>query len=111
MRRRRRRQTSALPVIVRREPFGVLADGREVDQLTLENERGMRVGVLSYGGIVRSVTVPFGEACVDVALGFDTLAEYEGDRCSVGPVVGRFANRIARGRFVIDGVEYRLPLN
>jgi aldose 1-epimerase len=109
--RRRRRQISALPVTVRREPFGVLADGREVDQLTLENERGMRVSVLSYGGIVRSLTVPFDDGLVDVALGFDTLAEYEADRCYVGPIVGRYANRIANGRFVIDGVEYRLPLN
>jgi aldose 1-epimerase len=100
-----------LPATVRREPFGPLADGREVDQLTLENERGMRISILSYGGIVRSVMVPFGDACVDVALGFDTLAEYETDRCYVGPIVGRFANRIAGGRLVIDGIEYRLPLN
>ena len=71
----------------------------------------MRVSVLSYGGIVRSVTVPFDDGLVDVALGFDTLAEYEADRCYVGPIVGRFANRIANGRFVIDGIEYRLPLN
>ena len=107
----RRHRTSALPATVRREPFGVLADGRGVDQLTLENERGMRVAVLTYGGVVRSIVVPFGGALADVALGFDTLAEYEADRCYVGPIIGRFANRIAGGRFAIDGVEYRLPLN
>ena len=89
----------------------MLADGRAVDQLTLENDRGLQVGVLSYGGIVRTIVVPFHDTSVDVVLGFDTLAEYESDRCYIGPIVGRFANRIAGGRFTIDGVEYHLPLN
>lgn len=89
----------------------MLADRRPVDQLTLENERGMTVSVLTYGGIVRSIVVPFGDALVDVALGFDALAEYEADRAFVGPVIGRFANRIAGGRFKIGDVEFHLPLN
>jgi aldose 1-epimerase len=89
----------------------MLADGRAVDELTIENERGMRVSVLSYGGVVRSVVVPFDDAIADVALGFDTLAEYEADRCYIGPVIGRFANRIAHGRFTIDGETFSLPLN
>lgn len=71
----------------------------------------MQVSVLSYGATVRSMLVPFRDASVDVTLGFDTLGEYESDRCFIGPVVGRFANRIARGRFTVDGVEYRLPVN
>ncbi len=71
----------------------------------------MRVSVLSYGGRVRSLVAPFGGALVDVVLGLDTLAEYETDRCFVGPLIGRFANRIAHGRFFIDGVEFHLPLN
>lgn len=96
---------------MRREPFGALADGRPVDQLTLANEQGTRVSVLTYGGIVQSIVVPFGDATVDVALGFDTPAEYEADRCFIGPLIGRFANRIAGGKFAIDGVEYHLPLN
>jgi aldose 1-epimerase len=96
---------------VRREPFGVCADGRPVDQLTLENDRGTHADVLSYGGVVRSIVVPFEGSPTDVALGFDTLAEYEADRCYIGPLIGRFANRIARGRFSIDGAECQLPLN
>jgi aldose 1-epimerase len=100
-----------LPTVARREAFGELADGRTVDELTLEHENGMRVSVLSYGGIVRSLVVPFGAEHADVVLGFDTLAEYEADRGFIGPLIGRFANRIARGRFAIDGVEFHLPLN
>ena len=101
-----------MPTIARKEPFGTLAAGGEtVYQLTLENDKGMRVSVLSYGGIVRSLVVPFGSEHVDVTLGFDSLAEYEADGGYIGPLIGRFANRIARGRFVIDGVEFNLPLN
>ena len=100
-----------MPSLGRIESFGALADGSAVDQLTLENEGGMRVAVLSYGGTVRSLTVPFGDAVADVVLGFDTVAEYEADRGYVGPLIGRFANRIAQGRFVIDGVEFNLPRN
>jgi aldose 1-epimerase len=100
-----------LPTTARREPFGRLADGRAVEQLTLENDNGMRVCVLSYGGIVRSLLVPFGDQHVDVTLGFDTLADYEADGGYIGPLIGRFANRIARGRFAIDGVEFSLPVN
>jgi aldose 1-epimerase len=113
MRRRYRRRTDPLPTTAQREQFGRLADGRPVDQLTLENRNGMRASVLSYGGIVRSLLVPFedGGARTDVALGFDSLAEYEADRGYVGPLIGRFANRIAEARFTIDGVEFRLPAN
>jgi aldose 1-epimerase len=100
-----------LTASVRSQPFGALADGRKVDQLTIENDRGMRASVLSYGGIVRSVVVPFDGTPRDVVLGFDTLAEYEADRGYIGPIIGRFANRIAGGRFSIDGVEFRLPTN
>ena len=71
----------------------------------------MCISVLSYGGTVRSLVVPFGDRAADVALGFDTLAEYEADRCYIGPLIGRFANRIADGRFSIDGVEFQLPRN
>ena len=82
-----------------------------MDELTLANQAGMRVSILSYGGTVRSIVVPFAGVDADVTLGFDTLAEYEADRCYVGPLIGRCANRIARGRFSIDGAEFRLPLN
>jgi aldose 1-epimerase len=100
-----------LPTVARREPFGQLADGRPVDRLTLERDGGMRVSVLSYGGIVLSLVVPFLDERIDVALGFETLAEYEADHGFIGPLIGRFANRIARGRFTIDGVAFDLPLN
>lgn len=77
----------------------------------MENDRGMRASVLSFGGIVRTLVVPFDGTPADVVLGFDTLAEYEADPGYIGPLIGRFANRIAGGRFSIDGVEFRLPKN
>jgi aldose 1-epimerase len=95
-----------------REPFGTAADGRVVEQVTLENARGMRVSVLTLGGIIRSIWAPDADgALADVVLGFDTVEDYLADGMYVGALIGRYANRIAGGRFTLDGVDYQLPLN
>lgn len=96
----------------RREPFGTLPDGRPVERWRLSDGRGIEVAVLTLGGILQAARVPDREGHVaDVALGFDALEPYLGPGRYFGAVIGRHANRIAGGRFRLDGVEYRLPLN
>jgi len=93
------------------EPFGSLPDGRRVERYVLEGG-GVQVAVLTYGAVLQSVRAPDSRGTVaDVALGYDDLAGYLSDGTYVGAVVGRFGNRIADGRFVLDGVTHVLPQN
>ena len=95
-------------------PYGVLADGRPVTQVTLTNDRGMRVALIGYGAIVTAIVVPDAQGQAEnVALGFATPREYEAKNANYdfGAVVGRYAGRIANARFRIDGKEYRLEAN
>ncbi len=81
---------------------------------TLENEAGMSVKITNYGGRIVSLLVPDRNGEMkDVVLGFDTVEEYypENNQTDFGASIGRYANRIANGRFVLDGVEYDLPKN
>ena len=97
---------------VRRAPFGTTADGQAVELVTLGNDRGMRVAVMSYGAAIQSVIVPDRRGRpADVALGHATLADYLAKPQYFGATVGRVANRIARGRFTLDGKSYQLPVN
>src|SRR3990170_6466569 len=97
---------------VRRATFGQLPDGRVVDELTLCNARGMRVGILSYGAIVQSICVPDRHGTIaDVVLGCKDVAGYVADPNYFGAVVGRYANRIAGGRFVLEGQTFSLGRN
>ena len=94
------------------EPFGVMPDGQSVELYTLTNAAGMTVSFLGLGGIIARLKVPdrYG-ALADVTPGYDSLAEYLTDTCYFGALIGRYANRIAGGRFVVDGREYRAPPN
>ena len=79
---------------------------------TLKNEAGFEVSIMSYGGAIASLKTPdrhgrFG----DIVLGFETLDEYVSNPRYFGALIGRHANRIARGRFSLNGVEYQLPCN
>ncbi len=92
--------------------FGRLADGREVHEYTLVNRSGVTARILTYGAVIRSLTVPDrGGKMEDVVLGYDSLQGYLDDRSYFGAVVGRYGNRIAKGRFQLDGKEYRLTVN
>jgi len=92
--------------------FGSLPDGRLVDLYTLANSSGMTVKIMNYGAIVTSLTAPDRNGVLeDVVLGFDNLDDYLEDHPYFGAVVGRYGNRIARGRFTLDGVEYPLAAN
>jgi aldose 1-epimerase len=97
---------------VRRSEFGRLADGRAVEALTLANAGGMRVTILSYGAALQSVIVPDRAGrFADVALGHATLGPYIEQPQYIGSTCGRVANRIACGRFTLDGIDHRVPVN
>ena len=92
--------------------FGVLADGRAVLEYTLKNRHGITVGILDYGGIIRTLRVPDkGGQFDDVVLGFDELSQYEKEQNYFGALIGRVAGRISGGRLNIDGITSQLPLN
>ncbi len=98
--------------MITKEIFGTLADGRQAELYTITNENGMAVQVSTYGGILRSVCVPDKNGATrDVVLGYDTLQEYVDNNGYFSATVGRFANRIALGRFTLNGREYQLPVN
>jgi aldose 1-epimerase len=92
--------------------FGALSDGTPVDLYSMRNKAGIEARVITYGGIIVSLKTagrngPFG----DIVLGFDSLAGYVHDSPYFGAIVGRYANRIAKGRFTLDGRTYQLPIN
>lgn len=87
-------------------------DGEQVMLFTLTNANGMEVKITNYGGIITSVVVPDSEGNMDnVTLGFDNLDAYVAGHPYFGNITGRYANRIARGTFTIDGQIYYLALN
>lgn len=89
-----------------------MPDGRQVKLITLRNESGMEVAVTNYGAIVQRILVPDRDGqYADVTLGYDTLEGYLGDHPYFGAVVGRYANRIAGGKFSIGETEYILATN
>ena len=94
------------------EPFGTTPDGTEVERWTLSNgDTTMRV--LTYGGVIQTLEVPDAEGEVEnVVLGFADLDGYVSeDDPYFGSLIGRYGNRIAEGRFTLDGETYQLPLN
>jgi aldose 1-epimerase len=92
--------------------FGRLADGTAVDIYTLTNKSGIEARVMTYGATLVSLRLPDRNgAFADVNLGFDDLGGYLGTHPYFGVIVGRYANRIAKGRFTLDGVEYTLAQN
>lgn len=87
-------------------------NGKRVELFTMENKNGMEVKVTNYGGIIVSLEVPDKKgAFADVVLGFDTLKDYETRNPFFGALTGRYANRIAKGRFTLDGTVYQLAVN
>lgn len=95
-----------------RENFGKTAEGRAVDIYILTNRYGLEAKITSYGGIVTSLWVPDRNGRFDdVVLGFDNLDAYLKGDPWFGAIIGRYANRIAKGRFTLNGVEYKLSVN
>ena len=102
----------ALAGTATRAAFGALPDGSRVEAVTLDNGHGLSARILSYGAILQSLDVPDRQGrSADVVLGYGDAATYVTHPNYFGASVGRYANRIAGGRFAIDGRTYQLPLN
>ncbi|MEA3015910.1 MAG: aldose 1-epimerase [Sphingomonadales bacterium] len=96
----------------KRREFGRLADGRAVEAVTLAHPGGMSVTLISLGAAVQAVVVPDRDGrMADVALGHAAPGPYVAQPQYIGATCGRVANRIARGRFTLDGADYQVPPN
>lgn len=92
--------------------FQTEIDGKSTDLFRLTNTSGMEVCVTNYGGRIVSILVPDRKGIMrDVVLGFDNIAAYQKYSSNYGATIGRYANRIAKGRFVLDGDTIQLDLN
>jgi aldose 1-epimerase len=97
---------------IKPEAFHRIIDGSQVDLYTLKNSNGIEATITNYGGIVVSLKVPDRNGKLgDVVLGYNTLNDYIGSTPYFGALIGRYGNRIAKGRFTIAGVEYQLAQN
>jgi len=91
-----------------------VGDFDDIQLYTLKNSAGMEVGVTNYGAIITAIKVPDRDGkLADVTLGYNDVADYINavDKPYFGAIVGRYGNRIAKGKFTIDGTEYSLPIN
>jgi len=92
--------------------FGKLSDGREVHEYTLTNRAGITAKIIDYGATVRSLLVPDRNGkMADVVLGYDSVQGYADGTAYFGAIVGRYGNRIGKGKFQLDGKEYQLTIN
>ncbi|HEY9006823.1 MAG TPA: aldose epimerase family protein [Ohtaekwangia sp.] len=97
---------------VTQAPFGKLPDGQEVSIYTLKNKNGIEMQVINYGAIVTSLKTPDKNGTLeDIVLGFDSLSTYLKGSPFFGAIVGRYGNRIGKGKFKLDGKEYTLAQN
>jgi aldose 1-epimerase len=97
---------------VSQQSFGTTPDGQAVEIYTLRNHHGMEAKIITYGGIVQSLKVPDKNGnYADIVLGYDGLDGYVTNSPFFGALIGRYGNRIAKGKFTLDGQEYTLPTN
>ncbi|MDT0676855.1 aldose epimerase family protein [Autumnicola musiva] len=98
--------------VIDKSDYGTTPNGENVEMYTLTNNNGMEVKIITYGGRITSLTAPDknGEY-QDVVLGFDSLEQYTKDNPYFGALIGRYGNRIAQGKFSLDGEQYSLPQN
>ena len=98
---------------VTKQSFGKTSSGENIDLYTLRNAKGMEAKITNYGGIVVSLTAPDRNgAFADIVLGFNDLESYlTKNDPYLGALIGRYGNRIAKGRFTLNGVEYKLAVN
>jgi aldose 1-epimerase len=97
---------------MQKQPYGVTAAGRDVTEYTLANANGVEVKIITYGGVITSVRLPDREGQpANVVLGCANFADYQTKSPYFGCITGRYANRIAGGRFTLDGETHQLHVN
>ena len=97
---------------ISKQNFGTLPDGTAVEQYTLPGSKGAFCKIITYGATVTELHVPDKNGrLANVVLGFDNLAQYLGSHPYFGAICGRYANRIANGKFTLDGKTYSLAVN
>ena len=97
---------------IEKKAFGKTEDGKEVDLYTLTNDNDLKAQITNYGGIVTSLQVPDRDGNLgDIVSGYDSLEEYIKNNPYFGALIGRCGNRISKGKFTLNGVEYTLATN
>lgn len=102
--------TNSAPI--KKQSFGTTLDGKEMTLYVLKNTSGMEVSITNFGATVVSIKTPDRNGkLADVVLGYDDVAGYESDKSYFGATIGRYGNRIAHGKFTLNGKTYQLPKN
>lgn len=97
---------------IQKKIFGETSEGKEVELYTFNNENGVELKVMTYGATIISLKVPDKNGQLgDIILGYDNLKDYVNNSPYFGATVGRYANRIKRGLFTINGIKYQLSIN
>src|SRR5689334_11347605 len=97
---------------IEKTPFGNMPDGTAVEIYTLSIDQKMSVQILTYGGVVHTINLPDRDGKIaNVALGFARLEDYLSESPYFGAITGRYANRIAKGAFTLEGTDYQLAIN
>lgn len=100
------------PVSITKVKYGSTVDNKKVEKFTLENEGGIQVDIITYGGRITSLrTAGKNGKMQNIVIGFDNLAQYEKQNPFFGALVGRYGNRIAKGKFSLNDTEYTLAKN
>ncbi len=98
--------------MIEKKLFGKLENGKEIYEYALTNSNGMKVKIIDYGAVIVSLEAPDRNGkFADVLLGYDNLDDYIASKSYFGAIVGRYGNRIGKGKFKLDGKEYQLSIN
>ena len=101
-----------MAVTLKRSPFGVTGSGQAIEQFRFENDSATTIDIVTYGGVITSWRHADRNGVFDdIVLGYNTLADYEACQVYMGCIAGRYANRIAYGRFTLDGKHFQLECN
>jgi aldose 1-epimerase len=105
-------EVRSIPMSIKERDFGHTEDGMPVELYTMTNKHGIVAKVMTYGAILTELDVPDRHGnFADIVLGFNNLDQYLKGHPFFGAIAGRYANRIAKGQFTLDGETYHLPLN